>query len=289
VSESVSLPQWPVGREKISVKEAAELIEPFLPAAPISERHKAVVERRTLALGEQLTESDRKHLVQEAARNGEFETQMHLQTLPAGRRWTLGPLRILPTGRQVAALRTVPIEENEGSLRDELTKNVRQMIDLPEQIIMLARALGVPLFHPTLGIVITDPDVDSFLDEEGFRKIGTALLSCITAAGEPTPTADAAALADETGHGPHSREQLPGSPNASREDKSTPKLTIPIADIEKYFSEIKKGGGPIPAQSTSVKEIADQYPAYRVTRAPVIKAHRNAFPDLHPGKRSRAS
>ncbi len=154
---------------------------------------------------------------------------------------------------------------------------------------MLAHALGVRLFHPTLGIVITEPDVDSFLDEEGFRKIGTALLSRITAADEPTPAADPAALADETEQALHSRGQDQRPPNTTQEDKSNPKRQISDSDLEAYFRAIKDKGDPIPAQDASVRKIAAQYPANRVTRSPVRAAHIKVFGHLPTGKRSQSA
>lgn len=158
MSEKVSRSGW------ISIKEAAERLAPLLPASPISERHKAVVERRRASGEPQPTESER----EDAAVKGDCETHMRL-----------------------SAWRT---DADDDSIWDGISKDVLQS-DLVKQIIKLACDLGVPLIHPTLGIVDTKPDHESFIDEDdGYQRIKEALLSRAkepvaprTKAGKPGP------------------------------------------------------------------------------------------------------
>jgi hypothetical protein len=59
---------------------------------------------------------------------------------------------------------------------------------------------------------------------------------------------------------------------------------IPISFITEYFNAQKSASRP-PSQEKAKKEIEAQYPRYRVTRQPIVEAHRDTFPGLKPGKR----
>jgi hypothetical protein len=160
VPGSFCLPQWPAGRKYISIKEAAKLLEPLCPVAPLSERHKAAAERgRPLAL----EESERRRLLHKAAIEGDFETHRSLSIAPE-HQW-------------------------DDTIYDDVTTSFRQVASLPKYLLALARSIGVDLIDPTLGIVsLTEPDEDLFVNEEGFRKIAKALWRLIqTAAVTPEP------------------------------------------------------------------------------------------------------
>jgi len=141
--------EWPSGREAISFREAAIPIEPFLPAAPISERYKIVDEqRRRAVLADRLTEKESKELQDDAAMRGDFEA------------W-------------VEATRRA--EESDNSVRDAIISADRA-VELPKFLVALALSLKVRTFHPTLGLK-GDPDEDWCIDQEGFEAISLSLLN----------------------------------------------------------------------------------------------------------------
>jgi hypothetical protein len=69
------------------------------------------------------------------------------------------------------------------------------------------------------------------------------------------------------------------------EPKPKPKPPIPIRLIMEYFTTEKSAGRLPPSQAKAKKELEAQYPGHRVTRRPIVEAHRDAFPGLKPGKR----